>query len=219
MDFLQLSDDGSDIKIEGYPDGVKVVRLDGPLARRAADLALHQQDLEFAQGCIQVLEGQPNTSSIAQRAIWHAAIVHYMKCFGGSNSRAQLNEKAVYKAKPGAFDPFNFIKNLRHKHVVHDENSHHDARTGAIINDGTKAFKIEKIVVHTQVAMTLENENLGNLRLLIEDALAWVCAQFDEVAAKLTEQLEKESHADLLAREQLRWDWPKLDEVSRARTR
>ena len=219
MDVEKLSIVGSEIRVEGYPDGVKVVRIDGALALTAADLALHQEDLEFALECLQALEGHEVTLSIQQRALWHASIVHYMKCFGRNESRSSLRAADVYKTKPDALDLHRFFKNIRHKHVVHDENSHYDARPGAIINNGTKPYKVEKIVVHTQTAMTLEPESFSNLKLLVEDALIWVRDEFDAVTKLLTAQLEKEPHAELLAREQLRWEWPKSEDVSKARAR
>lgn len=40
------------IPISGIRDAVKLVRVDGPKARRLADLALHRSDIKFASTCL-----------------------------------------------------------------------------------------------------------------------------------------------------------------------
>jgi hypothetical protein len=219
MEPMKLSGDASDLHIDGYPDGVKVIRLDGQLARRAADLALHQDDLDFSLECLSALEGRELTFSVEPRALWHAAIVHFMKCFGSSRSRFSLQGEEIYRGKTLALEAFRYFRNIRNKHLVHDENSYHQANPGAIINGGGKTYKIEKIVVSQMAAMTLDPATFSNLKLLIEDALVWVRAQFDDVAKRLTDELEQTSHADLLTKEQLRWDAPRLEDIAKPRTR
>jgi hypothetical protein len=47
MEQFELSKADGGLQIEGFPDAVKVIRLDGPRAKRLADLALHRADLDF----------------------------------------------------------------------------------------------------------------------------------------------------------------------------
>jgi len=56
---------------------------------------------------------------------------------------------------------------------VHDENAYAQGNPGAILNDGTKPYKIEKIVCFVVVGETLDQIAYANLKLLLAQALAW----------------------------------------------
>ena len=112
---------------------------------------------------------------------------------------------------------FEYFKDLRNKHFVHDENSYAQSIPGAVLNNGTKNYKIEKIVCLAAFSATLEQGNYSNLKLLIEKAKAWVVAEFDSLCERLTGALEKESYEDLLERDAITCRVPSVDEVSRAR--
>jgi hypothetical protein len=48
MEYFLIKQTENGLHIEGFPDAVKVIRIDGPQSKRLADLALHKADLEFA---------------------------------------------------------------------------------------------------------------------------------------------------------------------------
>lgn len=48
MEYFPIKQTENGLHIEGFPDAVKVIRIDGPQSKRLADLALHKADLEFA---------------------------------------------------------------------------------------------------------------------------------------------------------------------------
>ena len=54
MEHFAISKMESGLRIEGFPDAVKVVTINGPEAKRVADLSLHKEDLEFADACLEV---------------------------------------------------------------------------------------------------------------------------------------------------------------------
>jgi len=155
--------------LEGFPDGVKVITVDGNLARRLADLALHRSDLSFALGCLEAMERLPEAEDqeLTRTALWCSAVVHYVKCFGASQKRSQLDPKKVHKGcQPVTHQVFEFFKSLRHKHIVHDENAYKQSAVGAIINAGNKPFKVEKVVGLALTFPVRGPENVRNLRLL-----------------------------------------------------
>jgi len=90
MEHLRISQTDLGLHIEGFPDAVKVIRVDGPHAKRLADLALHESDLEFAADCVEAINHAPEEPLVLRQALWRAAIVHFMKCFGGG-ARFQLS--------------------------------------------------------------------------------------------------------------------------------
>jgi hypothetical protein len=38
----------NELHLDGFPDAIKLIRVDGPKAQLLADLALHRSDLRFA---------------------------------------------------------------------------------------------------------------------------------------------------------------------------
>ena len=88
--------------------------------------------------------------------------------------RSQIDADHVYKSDVSALIAFSYFLNLRNKNIIHDENALSQAIPEAAVNDGTKSFKIEKIIVTSLDAITLGQENINNLSLLIERTLTWI---------------------------------------------
>lgn len=209
---------GLHIHIEGFPDAVKVVQLIEPEATQLADFALHMSDLEFAAECLRNINHVPEEPRVTRQALWQSAVVHFMKCFGSSKARHhQLQAKAIFKGDELGLEVFAYFAGLRHKHFVHDENAYCQSLPVAILNNGTKPYKIEKVVCSNFVVETLEQGNYSNLDLLIEKTLLWVTKKFDAICSALTTKLEAESYEDLFAREAIEYKLPAPDEVGKER--
>jgi hypothetical protein len=217
MERLQILKTDSGLHLEGFPDAVKVIRVDCPRAKRLADLALHKSDLEFAAMCLEAINQASEEPPVLRQALWRAAIVHFMKCFGDS-ARFQLSEKKIYKGNPTALTVFAYFKDLRNKHFVHDENSYAQSVPGAVLNNGRKSFKIEKIVCFNVFGDTLDQEGYDNLGLLVRDARAWVAAEVDALCESITADLEAKTHEDLLSRDAVTISGPKIEEIGKRRT-
>ncbi len=113
---------------------------------------------------------------------------------------------------------FNYIKELRNKHIAHDDNSLSQSIPGAIINNGTKKFKIEKVFALPIHADTLMTENYSNLKLLCDVVLAWVVSQFDLECGRITAALEKTSHNDLMRRSEPSFSIAKIEDIGISRS-
>ena len=217
MEHLAISNTETGLHIEGFPDAVKVVGIDGHEAKRLADLSLHKADLEFAYSCLETINQAPEDPNVIREALWRSAIVHSLKCFGNS-ARFQLAPEKIYRTEPPeALTAFHYFKNLRNKHVVHDENSYAQSIPGAVLNNGKKSYKIEKIICFTAIVATLEQDNYGNLKLLIQKARDWVVSAFDTLCKRLTINLEKKPYDELLARESISYRVPTIDEIHHLR--
>ncbi|WP_025915973.1 hypothetical protein [Herminiimonas sp. CN] len=218
MEHFELSQQESGLHIEGFPDAVKVIAIEGPRSKRLADLALHRDDLEFADSCLDTINLSPEEPFVIREALWRSAIVHFMKCFGDSKARFQLSSEKILKGvPPEASMAFEYFKHLRNKHFVHDENSYAQSLPGAILNNETKSYKIEKIVCFAAIARTLAQENFGNLKLLIQKSRSWVIAEFDQLCNTLTAELEREPYESLLKKESLTFRAPTNDEIHKNR--
>jgi uncharacterized protein with HEPN domain len=210
MSSLSITQNGpASFRIEGLPDAVKVIALDSPKARELANLTLHRSDLTFALECLETMDRLPGGEEFIRRALWRSAVVHYAKCFGSSARRLRLDPREVYKGCPTETHlAFKWVKSLRNKHVIHDENAYNQSAVGAALNAGNKPFKVERVVA---LALTFEvhgAENVRNVRLLVLRALEWVGLQVDECCNSIKAELEKVPYDELAARPALQTTTP-----------
>ena len=138
MEHFPITKTDAGLQIEGFPDAVKVVRIEGRQAKRFADLTLHKTDLEFASECLAAINHVPEQPWVLRQALWRAAIIHYMKCFG-DGARFQLSAAKIYKGNALALGAFNYFKDIRHKHVAHDENSYAQSRRRRLVYRSSRA--------------------------------------------------------------------------------
>jgi hypothetical protein len=217
MERFSITKTDSGFHIEGFPEAVKVFAIEGLQSKRLADLALHKTDLEFAAECLKAINQVSDKPRVLRKALWRAAITNYMKCFGNSQARSQLSAEKIYKGNEPALTAFNYFKNLRNKHFVHDENSYAQSIPGAILNRREKPYKIEKIVCLSAIAETLSQNNYSNLHLLVQTTKAWVISKFDILCETLTKELEAQSYDDLLNRKAITYRAPAIDEIKNNR--
>jgi hypothetical protein len=217
LEHFPVTKTDSGFLIEGFPEAVKVVRIDGRQSKRLADLALHRADLEFAAECLKTINLVSDKPGVLRQALWRAAIIHYMKCFGHSGARFQLSAERIYKGNTPALVAFSYFKELRDRHFVHDENSHAQSVPGAILNRRDKPYKIEKIVCFSVMAETLGQDNYNNLHLLVQTAQTWVVNEFDALCQTLTKELEAKSYDELDSREPITYKAPTIDEIGKNR--
>jgi len=215
MEHFPVTRTDKGLHVEGFPDAVKIVRLASPGAKRLADLYLHRSDLEFADQCLGAINGVPNDARIIRQALWRSAIIHFIKCFDATSARSELSLDNIYEGEPSAVEAFNYFRNLRNKHLIHDENAYSQSLPAAVLNGGDKTYKIEKIVCLSVLSETLEQENFSNLKLLIAKARDWVIAEFVSLCNTLTKELEREPYPDLFSREDLIVRVPTVDEISK----
>jgi hypothetical protein len=221
LEAIPFTFEGGQIQINGFPDAVQVIAISSAIGKRLADLTLHRQDLRFAQECLESINRTPSDSGSLREALWRSAIVHFTKCFGKSKARESLRFDDIYgntTTTALANDIFNYFKSVRDKHVVHDENALSQVLVGALLNDGSKPFKIEKIICLDMAAIVLEEENYSNLCLLTEAALEWVTSKFDEACNEATAELEAKSYDELKCMNQPMLQIPKLEDVHKRRS-
>lgn len=112
---------------------------------------------------------------------------------------------------------FNIFKDLRNRHLIHDENSCAQCIPGAILNKRDQNCKIEKIICFTMIVATIGQENYANLHLLIKKAKEWVINEFDQMCEILTKELEAKSYDDLFACKEMTCKVPTIDDIGKKR--
>lgn len=196
MDQLAISlNPRGGLHVEGFPAAVKVIRLDTEAARRLADFALHLADLDFAAQCLEAINEEKRP--VVREALWRSALVHLFKCFGHSAARERLEPVAVFDGDPEALESFKHLRDLRNKHLVHDESAFTYCAPGAIPNARTAEPKIAKVVTLTLLAETLDQGNWSNARLLTETTRSYVRVRYEDLADQITRDLETLSYDDL----------------------
>ena len=130
------------------------------------------------------------------------------------NSNENQVDRSAQKEVSEAKIVFNYFKDLRNKHIIHDENSYAQSIPGAILNKGNKSYKIEKIICLSMIAETLTIENFGNLKRLIDTARSWVIESYTKLCHLLTKELEEKPYNTLLSYEDLTYQVPQLDSLS-----
>ncbi len=217
MENIKILKNENSISIIGFSDAAKVIKIDGPKVKRLNDLLLHRMDLEFSEYCLNAINKVHKEENQLRQSLWRSAIVNYFKCFASNKSRSQLSEIRIYKSDSMALEIFTYFKNLRNKYFIHDENSYTQSISGAILNQGNKSYKIEKLITLGILGETLEDANFSNLSLLIKIAQRWVDHEYDVIAKDITRELEAIPYDELLKREEVSFRISDISKVDKER--
>jgi hypothetical protein len=212
-----------DIEIPGeFPDGKKVIHVDTPDGEALADMVLHRSDLKFARDSLDAIN-HPGITPHIQESLWRSSITHLYKCFQRHESRKRLLVDDVYAGAPEqARRNFEFFRNVRNKQLVHDENSSTQSFTVAVLNNGSKAHKIEAV---RALAMSFQllgpegQQNYESFYQVVVRVQEWVTREFDKLQAKIHADLEKLSYAELDGMPPVVGHVPTLAEAGRKRAR
>jgi hypothetical protein len=184
--------------IDGFPDGVQVIEIKSPKAARARDLALHLSDLKFCQNALDRIPANPNVDDITHLSLWRCAIYQFYKCFQHSESRTNLDSsKVLIGASVETRENFKFHKNMRNKHLIHDENSNSQVSVIAVLNDGSKPHKIEGVR-----AITMRFDDFGaqvvvNFKAVVNWTFDFVKREFDPLLQAIHTEFESKPLAEL----------------------
>lgn len=214
MDDIQITMKDGHFHIEGFPDAVKLARVEGEKAHKLKDLALHRNDLAFAKQCLKSIN-EDATSHLIQEVFWQCAIVNFVKCFS-NGARRSLKGGSIYHS-PEALEAWQHFLDLRNKHIAHDVNVFATVEVGAAINPPEQERRIAKILCPTLRVSTLDDGAFGNLTLLIDEALDWVNKEQDRLCDAITSDLEKESHETLMNRPNVVYTVPTPKDINRGR--
>ncbi len=162
--------------VEGYPDAERVGALETPMARRLADLRLHESALMFSEQAMQEF-GLMAERPLAREAILVGVVAKYFSCFGDNKAAASLSADRVFKNMPDAKRCFEYWKALRDKHLIHNESAISHMVTGVVF--GPRAEVQDILSLQMLPALDLDHEHCQLLYNLIDHTLKFVR---DEIA-------------------------------------
>lgn len=215
---VQVTADGN-LHFPDFPNASKFVEIPPALGKRFAHLGLHQADLLFAIECLDELDRtlQPGEPTIAQRALWHAALIATYKCFQGSAARFKLARDNICKEGPLRYS-FDYFKNLRNKHVAHDQNDMAQAHVMAVLERPGAEPKVSEALCLCVVGSTVEPQNSASLRSVVQAALDWVEEQIDFAAEEIVSRMNGWSYDELDALHPIQGKVPTLESIAVTRT-
>lgn len=192
-----------EIRIEGIDDADRIVSINGPKVSQLADIALHAADLSRADSHLDAINRLPSDEVELAEALYVAAVIRYLKCFGTKNASRKsytLSESKVFASEPDGIACFNELKAIRDKHLAHDENSLAQCVVGAVLNDGAKSYKVERVVALSTFAVILNENRWRNLKLLVARTRDFVNREKDRLCQEITQDLEHFDYTELAAR-------------------
>jgi hypothetical protein len=184
---------GDQTLTDRYPDAVNVVEVpQKQLARQLAHLHLCAADLRLAELSLTHWENSQETN--VRAIFWRSAVLHWYKCFD-SDARGQLPYKKIYSKYPHALWYYEYFKNLRNFHVVHDLNSYSQFHVVAVLSQTT----VLGVEVLTITAAEHARNYVEGLKNLIAAALQYIDAQSLKVTELIRAGLEATPIAQLHA--------------------
>ncbi len=175
----------------------KTVWVSSPMARRLAHLALHKNDLAFAEMALVSIQTALRNEPVLGEMAWRMAVLHTMKCFTRHPSRVHLDERTIFPRDAFCREVFSYFQAMREKLFVYDENSYRDCRVGLVINGQHAPRKAEKAKVFAIPTAMPPQADLIGLHYLIGKSLDWVNAETDRVAHLVTAEYERRPYAEL----------------------
>ncbi|WP_312828538.1 hypothetical protein [Pantoea anthophila] len=225
MESFGITYENGNIEISGIPDANRLFKLPKSISKDLTDLNLHMTDLNISLESLDYIQNNPqlDRNNVCE-SLWRSSIIHFIKCFtdqvrgGGKGSRTKLNENEIFSNfEPAALEAFKYFKSLRNKHIVHDENAYLQSLPGVVLNDGTKDYKVEKVICASFLAVTLEQANFSNLYNLVSTTLKYTIKLFDEECNRLTTLLEQHPDEYFYKMEKLEFEIPLLEDVEKTR--
>ncbi|MGY2992885.1 hypothetical protein [Mesorhizobium sp. URHB0026] len=181
------------LHIDGYPDAAYLVLLKSKKAKRLVRLRAHQSALIFCERAMQELGAIPEDRSIAREAVLVGVAVKFFSCFGQNAVVGPLSANRVFTAMPDARECYAYWKDIRDKHIVHDESALTFEGTGLVLGSGGDLHDVLSMKVsieitdreHAQLLYDLIDHTLKHLEKEVSDLLP---AVFEEAAAMTADE-------------------------------
>lgn len=219
MKHLSTSRRGDALHIEDYPQAVALKQVDSADARELMSLALHHSDMVACKGFIDDIyqfRNLPNSEHLIH-ALWIAAIALFFKCFGRNDARGRLSAKEVFADHDGALPVFQFFKDLRDKHLIHDENPYSQGAVALVINPIENPHKVADVLSMSFHSFTADESHVDSFSPLVEVASGWVWQKMDRLHSKIAQEFELISHPELMALPDVQYSPPTADSAGSSR--
>ena len=173
---------GDKLHIDGYPDADRVVCWEAPIAKRLADLRMHQATVDFCEKAMQEFAKTPEGARTAAEAILIGVVASYFSCFGDNQASLTLSVNRVFKGREDAKMAFEHWKAIRNKVLIHNESSINFMVTGIALTREGDVEDILSLMINPSIMD--DQQNLQNLYELIAYTQRFLQQEITELLAR-----------------------------------
>jgi hypothetical protein len=203
---------GDDATITMAPKGGSqrsIIAIPAHLAAPYAEHFAHKTDLLRARGFLAEIDNQGGVPtpaliqgggamSVVCQALWLSALGATMKCFQWSGRRTELDPATVFGTDPTVRATFDLLMKLRNKYVLHDENDWMQTVPYAIVADAGSNHPTCGEVGCVVLEGT-DTAHVGQLRTVVDAALAWITQEIDNRTDTIRADFESRDYDALAA--------------------
>jgi hypothetical protein len=174
-------------------------RYESDEAREYADLLSVCNDISFVLAATDRLLGELNKpndqqDAVVVRALWSAATVAYMRCFGFG--KRQGLQATIFDTLPDAGSVHQHIKHTRDKHVAHSVNAFEEVMVGFVLGAAPDA-SAEGIGNLFMFRICDDADGVRNLQILARHALDATRPRLETLKNRLLEIGQNMPRAEL----------------------
>lgn len=218
---MNIEVDGNKFRIDGYPNAIAAKALRPSDSKELAALALHRSDLGKCVAWLdqidKVLALKTEEGKTIADGLMLAVIAKAFKCFGTSASRGKLRKEDITGTDNSKIAVFDYFKNLRNKHVIHDENSYSQSFPALIVNNVNEPTKVADVLILAFNSNYLDQSHLAALRQLVTATKEWIENRCEKLRTEMVAKYDKMSHQDLMALGDLVYKAPTASDVQTKR--
>lgn len=217
--WVLTPDQVAQITVEGHPR-----RIDIPEARRYADLRSVWGDLDIAIACLNRLiaireSPQKDEDGVIEHAYRVTALVHYIRCFTKGHRKTGLSHDLIDQKLPQFAPLHRWIRNMRNKHIAHDENPYQQFIGSVIIRRTPDGRTLVSPNVAARWIIAVDADRARAMKELFHAVGKIVDERLAESQLRFTQAVAKLPLAEIEALPAVDLPEPTLDDAGRGRDR
>jgi len=203
--------------------GVQVLRFNSPNAARLRDISAIIHDLQAAAGfcdAYATLTNAETASEVVLDGLWMSALIIYDRCFNKGVRHGERLDLAVLDQIPGdARGVHEHFRALRSKLVAHSVNALEQTEVYAVVTDTAGDSREVLSVGASHLRATPMNaEGMAQLRRLAMAFYGAARYRSDQLLALVHQEVDDTTLDEIYALPKLKYDIPRADQTSRARS-
>ncbi len=220
-------DDGEQWELD--PDQVAQIRVQGaprriniPEARRYADLRSVWGDLDIAIACLNRLiaireSPQKDEDGVLEHSYWSTALVHYMRCFTKGHRQTGLSSDLVEQKLPKYAALHRWLRNMRNKHMAHDENPYQQFVGSVVIRQSPDGRTLVSPNVAARWVIAVDRDRALAMKELFQEVGKIVDQRLAEAQLEFTRAVARLPLSEIEALPAVELFEPTIDDAGRGR--
>jgi hypothetical protein len=205
------------IRVEGAPRRINI-----PEARRYADLRSVWADLDIAIACLNRLiaireSPQKDEDGVLEHCYWITAMVHYMRCFTKGHRKTGLSSDLVARKLPNHASLHRWLRNMRNKHLAHDENPYQQFIGSVVIRHSPDGRVLVSPNVAARWVIAVDGERARMMKELFQEVGKIVDLSLAEAQLEFTRAVARLSISEIQTLPEVDLPEPTTDDAGHGR--